>query len=61
LNGDTLSVDGSQVGVFEERDEVRLSSFLQSHDGRRLEAEVGLEKSSQKKVKMIEMSHTLKS
>ena len=35
--------DGSQVGVFKERDEVRLSGFLQSHDGGRLEAEIGLE------------------
>ena len=35
--------DGSQVCVFKERDEVRLSGFLQSHDGGRLEAEIGLE------------------
>lgn len=45
IHGDTLSVDGGQVGVFEEGDKVRLSSFLQSHDGRRLEAKIGLEES----------------
>ncbi len=38
----TLGVDGSQIGVFEQRDEVRLSSFLQRHDGGRLETEIGL-------------------
>jgi hypothetical protein len=36
-------VDGSQVGVLEETDEVRLGSLLEGTDGRRLEAEVGLE------------------
>jgi len=35
-------VDGSQVGIFEEGDEVSLSSLLKSHDGRGLEAEIGL-------------------
>lgn len=40
----TLSVDGSQVGVFEEGDEVSLSGLLKSHDGRGLEAEIGLQK-----------------
>ena len=43
LDGDTLGVDGSQVGVLEERDEVSLGGLLEGHDGRRLEAEVGLE------------------
>lgn len=43
LDGDTLGVDGSQVGVLEERDEVGLGGLLERHDGRRLEAEVGLE------------------
>ena len=42
-NGDTLGVDCAQVGVFEETDEVSLGSFLQSHNGGRLEAEVSLE------------------
>ena len=40
----TLSVDGSQVGVFEEGDEVSLSGLLKRHDGRGLEAEIGLQK-----------------
>jgi hypothetical protein len=43
LDGDTLGVDGGQVGVLEEGDEVRLGSLLESHDGRRLETEVGLD------------------
>ena len=43
LDGDTLGVDGSQVGVLEERDEVGLGRLLEGHDGARLEAEVGLE------------------
>ncbi|KAI7288112.1 hypothetical protein KC345_g165 [Hortaea werneckii] len=43
LDGDTLGVDGAQVGVFEERDQVGLNGLLQSADGRALEAEVGLE------------------
>lgn len=36
-------LDGSQVGVFEQGDEVSLRSFLQGHDGGRLESQVGLE------------------
>ena len=40
----TLGVDGSQVSVFEEGDEVSLSGLLKSHDGRGLEAEIGLQK-----------------
>jgi hypothetical protein len=43
LDGDTLGVDGAQVGVLEEGDEVRLNGFLEGADGRRLEAEVRLE------------------
>jgi histone H3 len=43
LDGDTLGVDGSKVGVLEERDEVSLGRLLEGEDGRRLEAEVGLE------------------
>ena len=42
-NGDTLGVDGAQVRVFKETDEVSLGGLLQGHDGRGLEAEVGLE------------------
>jgi histone H3 len=36
-------VDGAKVGVLEERDEVGLDGLLESADGRRLEAEIGLE------------------
>jgi histone H3 len=43
LDGDTLGVDGGEVGVLEERDEVGLGRLLEGEDGRRLEAEVGLE------------------
>lgn len=32
LDGDTLSVDGSEVGVFEEGDEVSLGGLLEGHD-----------------------------
>ena len=42
-DGDTLGVDGAQVGVFEESYEVGFGSFLEGHDGRGLESEVGLE------------------
>ena len=43
LDGDTLGVDGAQVGVLEERDEVSLDGLLKSADGGALEAQVGLE------------------
>lgn len=36
-------MDGAQVGVLEEGDEVGLNGLLKSTDGRGLEAEVGLE------------------
>ena len=42
-DGDTLGVDGAQVGVFEKSDQVSLACLLESHDGGALEAEVGLE------------------
>ena len=42
-DGDSLGVDGAQVGVFEESDEVSLSSLLESHDSGRLESEISLE------------------
>merc|ERR1711895_36749 len=41
-DGDTFGVDGAQVGVFEEPDEVSLRSFLESHDCRGLESEISL-------------------
>jgi len=43
LDGDTLGVNGTQVGVLEEGDEVRLDGLLESTDGGGLEAQVGLE------------------
>ncbi len=42
-DGDTLGMDGAQVGIFKEGDEVCLNGLLKSTDGGRLEAEVGLE------------------
>jgi histone H3 len=36
-------VDGAQVGVLEEGDEVSLDGLLEGADGGRLEAEIGLE------------------
>lgn len=43
LDGDTAGVDGAEVGVFEEGDEVGLDGLLEGADGGRLEAQVGLE------------------
>lgn len=43
LDGNTLGVDGAQVGVLEEGDEVGLDGLLEGADGGRLEAEIGLE------------------
>ena len=42
-DGDTLGVDGAQVGVLEQTDDVGLSSLLKSEDGGGLEAEIALE------------------
>ena len=42
-DGDTLGVDGAQVGVLEKTNQVSLASLLQGHDGRALESQVGLE------------------
>ena len=42
-DGDALGVDGAEVGVLEEADEVRLRSLLEGQESRRLEAKVGLE------------------
>ena len=42
-DGDALGVDCAQVGVFEETDEVGFAGLLEGHDGRALEAQVGLE------------------
>ena len=42
-DGDTLGVDGAQVGVLEETHQVSLAGLLEGHDGGALEAEVSLE------------------
>ena len=41
--GDTLGVDGAEVGVLEETDEVSLAGHLQGNDFRALEAQIGLD------------------
>ena len=41
-DGDSLSVDGTQVGVFEQSDKVSFSGFLESKDGRSLETQITL-------------------
>ena len=41
-DGDSLGVDGAEVGVLEEADHVSLSGLLESEDGGGLESEVGL-------------------
>lgn len=43
LNGDTLGVNGGQVGVLEQGDEVSLGCLLKGSDGGRLESQVSLE------------------
>ena len=43
LDGHTLGVDGSQVGVLKERDKVSLRGLLKCADGGGLETEIGLE------------------
>ena len=42
-DGDPLGVDGAQVGVLKESDQVGLAGLLQSHDGAGLEPQVSLE------------------
>ena len=42
-DGHPLGVDGAQVGVLEEPDEVSLAGLLEGHDGGALEAQVSLE------------------
>ena len=42
-DGHALGVDGAQVGVLEQTDQVGLASLLKGHDGRALEAKIGLE------------------
>jgi len=42
-DGDSLGVDGAQVGVLEETDQVGLTGLLEGRHSRALEAEIGLE------------------
>ena len=42
-DGDTLGVNGAQVGVLKEANQVSLTGLLQSHDSGSLEAKIGLE------------------
>ena len=42
-DGDTLGMDGTEVGVLEKTNQVSLAGLLESHDSRGLEAEIGLE------------------
>ena len=42
-DGDTLGVDGAQVGVLKQTDEVGLTGLLEGHHGRALEPQVSLE------------------
>ena len=42
-DGDTLSMDGAKIGIFEQANQVSFSSFLQSKDCRALEAKISLE------------------
>ena len=42
-DGDPLGVDGAQVGIFKESNQVSLAGLLESHDSRALEPQVSLE------------------
>ena len=42
-DGDTLGVDGTQVGIFEKTDKVGFGGFLEGQDGRSLESKITLE------------------
>lgn len=42
-DGHALGMDGAQVGILEQSNEVSLAGLLQSHHGRALEAQVSLE------------------
>ena len=42
-DGDALGMDGAQVGVLEETNQVCLASFLKCGHGRALKAQIGLE------------------
>ena len=42
-DGHTFGVDGAQVGIFKESDQVSFAGLLEGHDGRALEAEISFE------------------
>ena len=42
-DGNTFGVNGTQVGIFKQSDEVGLGGFLQGQDGRSLESQITLE------------------
>ena len=42
-DGHTFGVNGAQIGVLEQTNQVRLTGLLQCRNGRRLETQVGLE------------------
>ena len=42
-DGDPLGMDGAEVGVLKETNQVRLASLLQGHHSRALEPQVSLE------------------
>ena len=42
-DGNTLGVDGAQVGVLEKANKVSFGGFLKGQDGRSLESKIGLE------------------
>merc|ERR1719492_531823 len=42
-DGDTLSMDGAQVGIFKKSNQISLRCFLKSHDSARLKPQVSLE------------------
>ena len=55
-DGDTLGVDGAQVGVFEKTNKVGFSSFLQCQNSSGLEAKIRLEVLSDLTDKALEWS-----
>ena len=42
-DGDSLGVDGAEIGIFEKTNKVGFTGFLEGHDGRALESKIGLE------------------
>ena len=42
-DGDTLGVDGAEVSVLKQTNQISLAGLLECHDGRALESQIGLE------------------